>query len=55
MDKNQNIIIGCTETKRKHEAKCSSVLQYSVPYQIILSTKDAIEIKRVQGQVTAMS
>lgn len=44
MDKNANIVIGYTDTKRKNEAKCSSVLQYSVPYQVILSTKDAIEI-----------
>lgn len=40
----QNIVIGYTDTKRKNEANCSSVLQYSVLYQVILSTKDAIEI-----------
>lgn len=41
--------------KRKNEAKCSTALQYNVPHQVILFAKDAIEIKGVQGQVTAMS
>lgn len=40
---------GRTETKRKNEAKCSTLLQYNVPYQVILSAKDAIEIKKGSG------
>lgn len=53
--KNPNITVGCTEMKRKTEAKCGTALQYSVPHQVILFAKDTIEIKGVQGQVTAMS
>lgn len=46
---------GCTETKRKPKAKHSPALRYNILHQVTLPAKDAIEIKGVQGQVTAMS
>lgn len=55
MGKTPNIKIGRTETERKNKAKHSTALQYNVPHQVTLPAKDAIEMKGVQGQVTAMS